>query len=135
MVVDGKEYANVGIRFRGMSSYGMVPSGSKRSFNVSVDLVDKEQKLYGYNTLNLLNAHEDDSMIGAVLYSHVARQYMPAAKANVVRVVINGENWGIYTNLQQFNNCSCKKTFKPRKVLVGKFAVRQWQAVGSLISR
>nr|MCU0721629.1 hypothetical protein [Pirellula sp.] len=39
MTVDGNEYPGVGIRFRGMSSYRMVPSGSKRSLNVALDLV------------------------------------------------------------------------------------------------
>jgi len=103
MIVDGKEYPNVGVSFRGRSSYHMVPAGSKRSLNVSVDLADNNQRLSGYKTLNLLNANGDDSMLSTVLYSHIARKYMPAPKANLVKVVINGESWGIYTNVQQFN--------------------------------
>ncbi len=54
MIVDGKTYEGVGVRFRGMSSYGMVPTGHKRSFNVSVDYINSKQDLLGYNTLNLL---------------------------------------------------------------------------------
>ncbi|TXT23057.1 MAG: spore coat protein CotH, partial [Planctomycetota bacterium] len=103
LTVDGKKYPNVGIHFRGMSSYMMVPAGSKRSLNVSLDTVDSEQRLYGYKTLNLLNAHEDDSFLSSVLYSHIARQHIPAPKANFVKVVINGESWGVYANVQQFN--------------------------------
>jgi hypothetical protein len=38
-----------------------------------------------------------------VLSMHIARQYIAAPKANFVRVVINGENWGVYANAQQFN--------------------------------
>ena len=34
--VDGKTYPNVGVHFRGMSSYMMVRAGAKRSLNVSV---------------------------------------------------------------------------------------------------
>lgn len=103
LTVDGKKYPNVGISFRGMSSYGMVPAGSKRSFNVSVDLADEKQRLLGYKTLNLLNAHEDPSFMSTVLYSHIARKHIPAPKANLVKVVINGESWGLYVNVQQFN--------------------------------
>lgn len=103
LVVDGKKYTNVGMRFRGMSSYGMVPTGYKRSFNVSVDLADSDQRLYGYKTLNLLNSAGDPSYMSTVLYSRIANQYIPAPKANHVRVVINGENWGVYVNVQQFN--------------------------------
>jgi spore coat protein CotH len=100
--VDGKTYRDVGVAFRGNSSMS-VPSGAKRSFNVSIDLAHSNQTLGGYRSLNLLNSHEDPSMMRAVLYSHIARQYLPAPKANFVRVVINGENWGVYQNVQQFN--------------------------------
>ena len=103
LTVDGKKYPNVGIHFRGMSSYMMVPAGSKRSLNVSLDTLDSKQRLDGYKTLNLLNAHEDDSFLNTVLYSHIARQHIPAPKANFVKVVINGESWGVYVNVQQFN--------------------------------
>jgi spore coat protein CotH len=115
MTVDGKEYPGVGIRFRGMSSYRMVPSGSKRSLNLALDLVDSEQRLHGYKTLNLLNAHEDESMMGTALYSHIARQYLPAPKANLVRLVVNGENWGIYNNVQQFNKEFMQENFNSTK--------------------
>ncbi len=103
LTVDGKIYPNVGVRFRGMSSYMMVPAGYKRSLNVSLDLVDAKQRLYGYKTLNLLNCAGDPSLMSTVLYSHIARQYIPAPKANFVKLVINGESWGVYVNVQQFN--------------------------------
>lgn len=115
LTVDGKKYPNVGIHFRGMSSYGMVPAGYKRSLNVSLDFVDSKQRLYGYKTLNLLNAHEDDSFMNTVLYSHIARQYMPAPKANFVKVVINGESWGVYVNVQQFNKEFLAENFPSAK--------------------
>lgn len=124
ITVDGQELTGCGIRFRGASSYGHVPSGSKRSLNVSVDMVDEDQRLLGYKTLNLLNAHGDDSMMSTVLYAHVARQYIPAPKANFVRVVINGENWGIYSNVQQYNKQFLKENFD-----TGKGA--RWKVHGS----
>lgn len=102
LIVDGQTYPNVGLRFRGNSSYN-VPRGKKRSFNVALDLVDNQQRLRGYKTLNLLNSHSDPSFLRVVLYNHLARQYLPAPRANLVRVVINGESWGIYVNEEQFN--------------------------------
>jgi hypothetical protein len=113
--VDGREYPLVGMSFRGMSSYGMVPAGYKRSFNVVVDLVDGEQRVHGLRTLNLLNAHEDPSCLSSVLYSQVARHYLPAPRANFVRVVVNGENWGIYVNVEQFNKDFLKENFHTTK--------------------
>jgi CotH protein len=111
LTVDGKQYSNVGIHFRGMSSYMGVPASYKRSLNLSMDFVDNNQRLYGYRTLNLLNAHEDSSFMSSVLYSHIARQYLPAPKANFVRVVINGEDWGVYANVEQFNKDFIKENY------------------------
>jgi len=101
--VDGKKYPLVGVRFRGMSSFGMVQAGSKRSFNLTIDLANEKQRLLGSKTLNLLNAHDDSSFLSSILYSHIARKHIAAPKANLVKVVVNGESWGIYNNVQQFN--------------------------------
>jgi hypothetical protein len=104
LTVDGKQYAGVGIHFRGNTSFSSVPSGWKRGLNLSVDFVDEEQRLLGYRTLNLLNGFGDPTFLRQVLYLRIANEYYPAPKANFVRVVINGEDWGIYVNVQQFNS-------------------------------
>lgn len=125
LTVDNKQYANCGIHFRGMSSYGMVPAGYKRSLNISLDLADPEQRLLGYKTLNLLNGSGDESMMSTVLYAHIAQELnVPAPKANFVRVVINGENWGIYTNVQQFNKDFLQENF-------GSDEGARWKVSGS----
>ncbi len=103
LVVDGQTYPDVGVSFRGMSSFMMIPAGSKRSMNLSMDLVHSKQDLYGYNSLNLLNCNGDPSMMNGALYSHLVREKIPAPKVNFVKVVINGESWDIYANAQQFN--------------------------------
>ena len=41
-IVDGKTYKDVGVHFRGMSSYFMVPAGLKRSLNLSFDFAHDE---------------------------------------------------------------------------------------------
>lgn len=103
LTVDGKIYPEVGVAFRGNSSFFGVREGQKRSFNITLDYGDKDQNLYGYRTINLLNAHSDPSFQRTVLYSHIARHYTAAPKANFVHVVVNGESWGIYINDQQYN--------------------------------
>ncbi len=109
--VDGKTYPDVGIHFRGNSSFG-VGNGYKRSLNLTFDFVHKNQAIFGYRALNFLNANDDPTFLRTVLSLHIARQYMPAPKANLVRVVINGENWGIYANAQQFNKEFLSENFK-----------------------
>jgi len=104
ITVDGQEYADVGLHFRGNTSFNNVPAGWKRGLNLSFDFVDEEQRLLGYRTLNLLNGFGDPTFLRQVLYLRIANEYYPAPKANFVRVVINGEDWGIYVNVQQFNS-------------------------------
>ena len=102
VTVDGRVYRDVGLHFRGNSSFG-VGNGYKRSLNLAFDFVHEDQAIGGYRTLNFLNANHDPTLMRTVLSMHIARQYIAAPKANFVRVVINGENWGIYANAQQFN--------------------------------
>ena len=59
LIVDGKVYPLVGVRFRGNSSM-MVQE--KKPFNIAIDYGDDKQRLYGYKTLNLLNCHSDPSL-------------------------------------------------------------------------
>lgn len=103
VTVDGKTYPDVGVHFHGMSSFMMVGAGQKRSMILTFDFVHLDQQLGGYRKLNLLNSHEDPSFLRTVLAMQIAREYMPAPKANFVRVVINGESWGVYVNQQHFN--------------------------------
>jgi hypothetical protein len=102
-LVDGQTYSEVGASFRGASSYMMIPEGNKRSLKLSFDLVHDGQNLGGYRTLNLLNVNGDPTFVRAVLYSQIARGFIAAPRINYVRVVVNGENWGVYLNAQQFN--------------------------------
>jgi len=124
LTVDGKTYTGVGVHFRGMSSYMMVPEGRKRSLNLSLDLVNGKQRLGGYRTLNLLNANGDPTFLRGVLYLDIARNYIPAPKANFKKVVINGENWGVYQSVQQFNSDFIKEWF-------GTTDGARWKSSGS----
>ena len=62
------------------------PGGSKRSLNLSFDFAHDKQALGGYRTLNLLNANGDPTFVRAVLYSEIARDYIPAPRINYMRV-------------------------------------------------
>ena len=45
--IDGKMYRNVGIHFRGASSFSRVPAGSKRSLDLTLDYIDEDQQAGG----------------------------------------------------------------------------------------
>ena len=124
VVVDGKTYKDVGVHFRGASSYSMVPTGQKRSLHLSFDLKHDKPTLLGFRTLNLLNSHEDASFLRPVLYSRIAQDYLATPRMNFVRVVINGENWGVYSSAEQFS-----KEFAQDRFGTAKGA--RWKVPGS----
>ena len=115
LVVDGKTYPNVGVKFRGNSSYDMVQRGSKRSFGLTMDYVVSKQNIDGYRNLTLLNSNGDASMMRVVLSREIGQHYLPMPKANWVRVVVNGESWGLYVNQQKQDKVFLKEHFGTKK--------------------
>jgi hypothetical protein len=111
LIVDGQTYRDVGVGFRGNNSFTAVPEGLKRPLSLTIDSVH-EQSLLGHRSLNLLNANQDPTFLRSVLFLDVARDYIPAVKANFVRVVINGESWGVYVNQQTFSKEFLSENFK-----------------------
>ena len=101
MTVDGIQYEGVGVRWRGNTSQRN--AGDKRSFKIAVDHTESGLDVYGYQTIKLNNAAGDPSFLREALYSQICKEYFPAPTANHVKLVINGQNWGIYVNVQQFN--------------------------------
>ena len=72
----------------------------KKSFKLELDAY-RDQRLGGYDNLNLNNAFEDPSGMREVVYYDLARAFAPALKANFVDVYVNGQYWGPYSNVQQ----------------------------------
>lgn len=100
MTVDGVSYPGVGVRFKGNSSYSSVRNSPKKPFNIDVDAFNPGQELYGYEKVILNNGYKDPTFCREVVAYRVMRQYLPASKANWLRLVINGESWGLYMNIQ-----------------------------------
>ncbi len=98
----GDFYDSVGVRFRGQTSY-MQNNTDKKSFNIEMDFAIDGQDIDGYDNLNLLNCYDDPSFIREVLYFNMCRDHIPAPKGSFVNLQINGEDWGLYANVQQLD--------------------------------
>lgn len=104
LTVEGVTYPDVGVRIRGNTSYTALPSGSEKfSLNVEMDAVDPAQELMGHSSLNLNNAFHDPTFCREVLYNNYVAQFIAHPRANHAVVTLNGQNWGVYANVQQFN--------------------------------
>jgi hypothetical protein len=75
----------------------------------------RDQTLLGHRSLNLLNANQDPTFMRSVLYLDIARDYIPALRANFARVAINGESWGLYVNQQTFSQEAEQEMFTSSK--------------------
>ena len=111
MTVDGVTYPNVGVRFKGNTSYFMTGTSQKKSFNINTEFTDPSLDIMGYTTLNLNNCFQDNSMLREFIYLNQIRNHIPAAKAAFVHLNINGQSWGIYPNVQQINGEFIKEWF------------------------
>lgn len=104
LTVDGVTYPSVGVRIRGNTSYTALPTGSEKfSLKVEMDFTDPNQELLGYDTLNLNNGFRDPTFCREVVYNNYVAQFVPNPRANHVLVTLNGQNWGVYVNVQQPN--------------------------------
>jgi hypothetical protein len=102
LTVDGVKYPNVGVRIRGNTSYTALPQGSQKfSLKIEMDFVDPNQELMGYDEVNLNNSFRDPTFCREVVYNNFVAQFIPNPRANHVLVTLNGENWGVYANVQQ----------------------------------
>ena len=100
LVVDGIVYNRVGVALRGKASY-YYANEYKRPFKIKMDAFKDGQELYGYDSIRLNNGWEDPTFVRDVVMANALRPYVPMPRGNFVKLVINGENWGVYVNEQQ----------------------------------
>jgi hypothetical protein len=102
VTVDGKTYPNVGTGFRGNTSYMMV-QGKKKSWDFDFAFVDSKQHLLGARNLDLINCNADASFLREVIHGWIANQFFPSPRVALVRLVVNGEDFGMFAGVQQFD--------------------------------
>jgi spore coat protein CotH len=112
MIVDGDTLeSEVGVHFKGQTSYQQTQGEQKKSFNITLDFADENQDIEGYETLNLNNGFQDPSFMRELLYLHLSRRHNPSLKGNYAQLFINGENWGPYPCVQGLDGDFLKEWF------------------------
>ena len=109
--VGGMVFKDIGVRYRGNSSYKAVRS-IKKPFKIKLDAFGGTEELYGYQTLNLNNGFRDPAFVREVLAYKMFRRIEPASKANWVKLIINGKSYGVYINVEQINKKMLKAWFR-----------------------
>ena len=91
--------SDVGFRRKGSSTFRALPK--KAAFKVRFDKYVKGQKWKGLTDLTLNNSTSDPTFIVERLSYHAFRSFgLPAQRAASAHVLINGQNYGLYANIE-----------------------------------
>ncbi|MBL7882564.1 MAG: CotH kinase family protein, partial [Bacteroidia bacterium] len=103
IVFNGTAYNNVGIKFKGNSSYSN-PS-EKKSFKVDMNEFVSGQNVDGLKKFNLNNGFKDPTFLREKLMLDFCKEHgLAAPRCSYSRVYINGVYWGLYTFIEEVDN-------------------------------
>lgn len=104
MEYNGNTYDSVGVKLKGQTSFMQLNGSQKFSFDINMDTYVDGQDVSGYESFNLNNGFQDPSVMRDVVYKHLIRPHVPAARACFAQLYINGENWGHYCMVQDLDS-------------------------------
>lgn len=111
LVIDGVLYPNVGVRYKGNSTYWLRANGQKAPFNIDLKAFGIDQEVLGNSKIILNNQWSDASLMREVIAYRVLNEFTPSSRANFIKLVINGDNYGIYTNVEHVGGKFTKRWF------------------------
>ncbi|MFZ4544584.1 MAG: CotH kinase family protein [Saprospiraceae bacterium] len=98
----------IGFSLRGNTSRG----SAKKSFKLSFNEYSPGKKYQGVKKVNLLGSHNDPTQIREKLFYYCWGKFgLPERKASFVRVFINNNYYGLYTQIEEFDKDWCEKAF------------------------
>ncbi len=114
LVFEDSTYPDIGVRFKGNSSYHLYP-GNKKSFKLDFNRYQDSQTFFGLKKINLNNGFMDPTQIREKLFLDVLEEHVPCIRAAFARLYINDVYWGLYTVIEQPD-----KTFLESRFGVGE---------------
>lgn len=110
VVVNGVAYANVGVRFKGNSSY--LHPYDKKPFRLAFDEFDDDQRLDGLKGVHLNNCWGDPTFLREKLHLDFLRAAGVAApRANFATLTLNGQPWGFYSLVEHVDKTFLSSRF------------------------
>ncbi|MFT4759882.1 MAG: hypothetical protein ACI9XO_001751 [Paraglaciecola sp.] len=115
--IDGQELKQVGVRYKGNSSYFSTQKAnkSKLPFNMKADYKINGQTFPGgFGSLKLSNVFRDPSFVREALSYEIAREYVPAPRCNFVKLYVNDQYLGLYNNTESIDEEFLNRTFSDK---------------------
>jgi len=111
--VDGKVFKSVGIRKKGF--IGSL-DGERPSLKIKFNQYQKNGKYAGLDRLTLNNNKQDRAIVSQYLTYRLFRQVgVKATRCNLCQVFVNGQNLGIYSNVESVKPAFLKRNFGSAK--------------------
>ncbi|MBV6652878.1 MAG: CotH kinase family protein [Mameliella sp.] len=107
--INGQQFDDIGVRYRESRSFQ--PGNKRNSLYLKLNFIDKEQNYKGRSRVKLSSALRDPSMVREVYGYEIARRYMPAPLANYARVMVNGEYYGLFVNVEPIDEAFLARNF------------------------
>jgi len=109
VTIDGVKIGSVGVRKKGFLGSAI---STRPSLKINLDKYVKGQQFEGLEMLTLNNNNQDQSMVQtAIVYDYFRRAGVPAPRAGFAHVTVNGENLGIYTNVESMDKVLMQRLF------------------------
>lgn len=108
---EGYHLYDVGVRFKGNSSYMFNPT-MKKSFKIDFNVFVEDQELLGIAKLNLNCNYDDPSFVReAAAYELCSETGLPCPRTSFAALYINDVYWGLYTVVEQFDGTFIEERF------------------------
>lgn len=99
---------NVGFRLRGNTSL----SSAKKSYKISFNTYEPGRKYHDVEKLNIIGNHNDASMSREKLYFDIYNAFgLPVRRVSFVKLFVNEEYYGLYTNVEEYDEIFLKERF------------------------
>ncbi len=109
VTINDEVFRNVGIRWAATRALQI---GSKRnSLEVFLNHKNKKQNYQGIESLKLLIALRDPSLVREVLSYEIYGRYMPSPRANYARINVNEEYIGLFVNVEMVDESFLTRNF------------------------
>ena len=113
VTIDGQKLDAVGIRKKGF--FGSAIS-TRPSLKLKLDRYVEDQAFSGLSTLTFNNNNQDASrMQSFVVYRFMNEAGANSPRANFARIIVNGEDLGVYTHVESVDKALIKRLFKKAK--------------------
>jgi hypothetical protein len=111
--INNVQFDSVGVQYKGSISYDS--NNRKNSLHIALDEFDKKKNYNELTDIKLNNCFGDPSMIREAMSYSILSDYMHAPQCNFAQIYINGEYYGLYTNVESISKKFCANHFNSSK--------------------